>query len=296
MQTAKTLTLLLFLISPAIVSARVLHYGDYSVELSAEKHTTPALHVQIGDELVFGALFTDAAPENSPRINVDGADYWVGEWCAAGTYRVSGTRECIPCGVGHYCTGGSHRAACSGGAIACPGANHGADATTDLANQILTADQVNQYMPETDFSNWEEIAHSTKDPKITASNYGDFLANDPDYGQTGKVGPGTYLFVMRAPFGCDKVAKTDPFTGQYGAFNAYMAVFDKVVSYKLIYGTNMVYVYLDTKSPEFQSYDIKFPVGGDHPNASWCTSRLWANISDIENVPVRANIYLYRLK
>ena len=83
MQTAKLLAFLLFLIAPAIVDARVLHYGDYSVELSAEKHTTPALHVQIGDELVFGAMFTDAAPENSLRINVNDTNYWVVEWCAA---------------------------------------------------------------------------------------------------------------------------------------------------------------------------------------------------------------------
>ena len=243
MQTAKLLAFLLFLVVPFSAHARVLHYGDYSVALTDEKHTTPALHIQIGDELVFGAMFTDTAPENSLRISFNDTNYWVGPWCAAGTYRLPGTRECTPCGIGHYCTGGSHRAACSGGAIACPGVNHGMDATTELANKILTADEVNQYMPATDISQWKLLSSCQEMPcSRTFVDYG-VLDDISCACARGVIGPGTYLFI-------------GDYVGQ-SLLSAYIAVFDHPVEYGSFHANGIFYNAIDTEHIPYQTYNVR---------------------------------------
>ena len=91
-------------------NARTLHYGDYSVDLTNTKKTTPALNIKISDsETIYGALFAGTAPANTLRVDYNNTNYWLGPWCPAGTYLASGTTECRDCGIGHYCTGGRHR-------------------------------------------------------------------------------------------------------------------------------------------------------------------------------------------
>ncbi|MDR0727135.1 MAG: hypothetical protein LBF37_03675 [Rickettsiales bacterium] len=82
---------------------------------------------------------------------------WI-KYCAAGTYLPAGGNDCVNCGLGYYCTGGSHRAPCTGGAIGCNNENNASDQMAPgLVNRVLTLDEVNAYMPQTEISQWGQV-------------------------------------------------------------------------------------------------------------------------------------------
>ena len=300
MQTAKLLAFLLFMIAPFAADARVLHYGDYSVELSAEKHTTPALHVQIGDELVFGAMFTDTAPENSLRISFNNTNYWVGPWCAAGTYRVSGSNECTPCGIGHYCTGGSHRAACTGGAIACPGANHGADAVADAAlmNRDLTQDEVETHIPATTLDQWQLLGCGGAKGNATYADY-DTLNDVANSSLQVSLGVGTYMFLRRYT-DSRYIPGTliSPFTGTHELGSAQIAIFDHPVGARAVGGAGIFHIVIDTNNAPFQSWTLAIPALSGTPNGWHAMNENRTNIKITgDDLPIEgAGLCIYQLK
>ena len=104
--------------------ARTLHYGDSAVELTSEKVTSPALHVQFDTgEMAYGALYDVAereAPANTLHVAYDGNEYWLGP-------------RCIPWlpHLGMQCV--------------------------NYVNRILSLDEVNEILPVTDLGEYEEL-------------------------------------------------------------------------------------------------------------------------------------------
>ncbi len=278
-------TILLIFIFICVLSrdgiALSLHIGDASVPLSITRNTSPSLAVGIGNTVYFGALFTDVAPTGTLRINISGTQYWLGEYCAPGTYLPPGEFRCIDCGLGHYCTGGRHRAACSGGIIGCPGTRASADvAAPKFANRLLTADEITANVTPTDLSQWRQISCcATAYEKDYDTLHNDLsLVNTAQGCANNTLSPGTYLFTVRTTSFCNN--SVDPLSGHaLSAFSANMLIFDHDVSYKTIHASGVYYHFVDTDGPEFTNWDFHVP------QTSFCTNDLRANVDGLNNVP-----------
>lgn len=261
-----------------------LHIGDTQISLSETSHTSPTLVIRMNDTRYYGALFSDDAPTGTLRLNVGGTKYWLGEYCAPGTYLPTGAIHCADCGLGHYCTGNRHRAACSGGIIGCPGTRATSDAAApEFANRILTADEISDNVTPTDLSQWRQIS-------CCMDMYDDYYDTlDKDWSQVnsvsgcagGTLGPGTYLFTIRTGNWCG----SNP--SNYSV-SADIMVFDHAVSYKTVHARNVFYNFLDLDGPEFTGYDIHVP---DH---SFCRMDIRANIDGVADAPY--SICVYELK
>lgn len=267
--------------------AVTLHIGDAQITLSETRHTSPTLVVRIGDARYYGALFSDDAPTGTVRTNIEGTQYWLGEWCAPGTYLPAGASRCADCGLGHYCTGNRHRAACSGGIIGCPGTRATADAAAPaFANRILTADEIAENITPTDLSQWRQIScckslyddyYNTLDKDLSKVNSVQGCAGGP-------LDTGTYLFTVRTGDWCPA---SDPFSG-VGSFSTDIMVFDHTVSYKTIHAKNIFYNFLDLDGPEFTGYDVRVP---DH---YYCATDIRANVDGLADVPRAICVYELR--
>ena len=279
------------------VHARTLHYDEYSVELTDTKYTSPALHILIDEnELVFGAMYELPAPEHTIHIEDNGTEYWVGPWCMAGTYLPPKSMECSDCGYGYYCSGGVARDVCLSGIIGCNTKTKSADVTVDesLLNRILTPDEVAQYIPVTDISDWEMVDQGISKGSLTGNMLPE-AANNPEYGQTGTIGPGTYLFSIHPSLSVDNKGAC------HGDLHStFFAIFNKPVSYKLLSAINSLYIFLDTEHPEFTSYNVWLPADfvtsdtycSDGPY--YCCEVKWTNVTNVDNIG--RQIYIYKLK
>lgn len=269
-----------------------LHIGNAQVPLSDTRHTSPSLAIGMNGVTYLGALYSDNAPAGTLRLNVGGVQYWLGEYCAPGTYLPSESGVCTECGLGHYCAGGQHRAACSGGIIGCPGTRASADvAAPTFINRELTVDEIWANVPATDLSQWRQISccatsyssyFSTLQNDLSAVNYVQGCAN-------GVLGTGTYLFTERTWNFCTP-STIDPFTGNVGeAYTAHLMIFEHPVSYKTIHASNYYYQWLDVDGPDFTEWDLHVPSG------FYCAADVRANISGLENVP-RGVMCVYELQ
>lgn len=275
-----------FLFLAMSASAHTLHYGDYSVELTNTKQTTPSLNVQLNDGIYYAAMYADNAIPNTIKINYNDKVYWLG--CPAGMYRPDGATKCVDCGLGHYCMGGNHRASCTGGAIACNGTNATSDAVADanLMNRVLSLDEVTTHIPQTDFSQWELVTCDTGDYKY--QNLPFAPENSPDCGYTITLGVGTYLFTTRSDGFCTGV--TDIITGRLNFSSSFnIAVFDRPVGYKGLFVTNYFYSYIDIAHAEYQSASYHIP------SDFYCENRNKTNVTNLANSPV-GHICVYKLK
>ncbi len=266
--------------------AATLHYGTHTVPLAPLKQTSPALAINFGGATYFGALFTGAAPTDTLRINIGGVKYWLGEFCAPGTYAPADTNTCIACGMGHFCTGGHHRAPCTYGAISCPGINHATDAALPsgaggAVNVFMTLDDVNTYIPSTDITQWAKISccstwgaggvWATSEQPDTLNDIRTACVNNI-------IGPGTYLFVARYP--SDIYGYTDCLSGTPGLSNAFVAVFDHAVGHRIIHGNNVFQHFVDVNNAPYQSWTISTaPVG------HWLQN---TNQTNVSNIPAQA--------
>ncbi len=277
-------------------NAVALHIGDASIPLSNTKNTSPALAVNVRDKIYYGALFSDSPASKTLRIEYKGTNYWLGEFCAPGTYAPSGTNTCIACGIGHYCTGGHHRQSCTYGAIGCPGTQHALDgALPDGApiNAFMTLTQVNEFIPVTDADQWKKLSCCSAQHSVATPNNPSELNNIQNACATGTIGPGTYLFSTH--YELSTWVRIDSITGNIGSMsNAVIAVFDHPVSYASIHGDNIYQHFIDTEHPTYTEWDISTaPVGG------WTTvNKNDTNISDIINIIGSAtySLCVYELK
>ncbi|MDE6477971.1 MAG: hypothetical protein K2L94_01850 [Alphaproteobacteria bacterium] len=277
--------------------AATLHYGTHTVPLTPLKQTSPALAINFGGATYFGALFDDAAPTDTLRINIGGVKYWLGEFCTPGTYAPADTNTCIACGMGHFCTGGHHRAPCTYGAISCPGINHATDAALPSGatiNKFLTLDDVNRFIPTTDISDWRKISCCVKHfPEASPSNP-DTLNNVQYACATNTIGPGTYLFLTHYN-NAKWVDRTDCITQDPGSMsNAVIAVFDHPVSYASIHGYSIFQHFIDIDHPTY----TKWTYSTAPTNGSWSTAN--ANETNVTNLASILDVVLtlcvYELK
>jgi len=280
--------LLFFILISCPAFGLSLHYGDASVPLSETKNTSPALAINVADKIYYGALFSDTPASNTLRVQFNGTDYWLGEFCAPGTYAPSGTNTCIACGIGHYCTGGHNRAPCTYGAISCSNTNHASDGTMpDGApiNKFMTLDEVNEFMPITYFSNWGLLSR--------CYNFGlgtpDELTTGTSHACAAKtIGPGTYLFIARY----NSTNYIDSINGCNDHFsNAFIAVFDHPVGYISVHGKDIYQHFVDTDHAQYEKYTISTrPIGGWNQNINA------TNIPNLNQMPHTAELYVYELK
>ena len=241
-------TTLMAICASVPANARTLHYGDTSIELTGTKHTSPALHIQFGDgEMAYGALYTSSAPNNAIHIAYADKEYWLGPWCERGTYLPRGATRCAECNMEHY--------------------GIGADLPTDARNKILTLAQVDNYLPETELSEWELIDECNIQICFNADAH-----NDPKCGcATGSLTPGTYLVVH--------IYRT------ISNLHTEMYVFDHTVGYKIQHSAAFYGALIDTENPTFQSWTQKSPAYQGGP-------LIQSNVSGIEDL--EPSIYIYK--
>lgn len=295
----KQCLLIVIVIFTTHANAHILHIGNTSVPLSENKNTSPALAVDMDNKIYWGALYTDTAPANTLRIQIDDINYWLGEYCTPGTYAAAGTNACIACGIGHYCTGGHARETCTYGAISCPGTTHSTDAElpsgADAAiNNFMTADQVTQYIPPTDISQWERIMCGSAfvDTNVTSWNPG--TINLPyAYSAQGIIGPGTYLFVSRYN-NTNVIGTQDSLEpNKIGMTTIKMAVFNKPVGVRSLHANDIFQFFVDTEHAPYQAYTIS-----STPIGAWGQNTNTSNVSNIPSVlPLsRENLCVFELK
>ena len=53
----RRILIVLLMLTAGVAHARILHVGDNTIKLSQTKTTTPALHVRVGDEVWYGAMY-----------------------------------------------------------------------------------------------------------------------------------------------------------------------------------------------------------------------------------------------
>jgi hypothetical protein len=247
------------------------------------------------NELLYGQATTYAVDDahRSNLVTVSIADLEMNtkiKLCAPGTYMPaqSADYECVDCGLGHYCSGGRHRAVCTGGAIACNGINHTADATTDAnrLNRVLKKDEVVAWIPQTNIGRWGKVSCCgvLKNGKLVVDMTGIPCA-------TGTIGPGTYLFVER--YGERKNQKEkDPIDGKQNyVSSAHMAVFDHPVGYQSKHGAAIFFTFVDTNNATYKNERLRFPNSN-----SWYANKNDQNIPDIQLEIKPQDICVYELK
>lgn len=279
-------------------NALSLHYGDKSIELTTSRHTTPSLNFLMPNgDIYYGALFdtkNNTPPNNTMHLKYNNNEYFLSPWCDAGYYPSPDTNECIPCGYGHYCTGGNHRESCTYGIIACNTINNTfdppmPDGTENMYNRALTMDEVNQYVPITDFSNWK-LKHSTvfneSIPCNESVNSSIFQEHDKE------ITSGTYL-VMHSH--CDNdTKKISAISGRIGCVStAYIVIFDHNVIYRPVAICNNIGNYFDTSHIPYVAYDLRLP---DNTNHIFPYASVNENVTNVNNINTSGNAVLYELK
>ena len=277
--------------------ALAFHYDNVSVELTTTKHTSPALHILNNGVVYYGALFSVndyTVPPNVVHImQPDGREYFLGPWCNAGQYPSPETNQCIPCGYGHYCTGGHHRDSCTYGIIACNTTNNTYDppmptGTSGMYNRALTMAEVNQYVPQTDISQWEKV-YAGNPADIIYLNCNESNLNDARLSVLNhEVEHGTYIVAHEYM----SSGHTSAVTGRENdVSSAYIVVFDHAVSYRPTHICRYFYNYFDTLHTTWQEADLQIPTNYMNSNE---------NLTNINNVLHIMNdfwygLYLYKL-
>ncbi len=276
-------------LSAPAAHAATLHFGAAAVELTPVRYTSPSLAVQMTDGTYWGALYNDNAPGGTLRINVGGTKYWLGAYCAPGTYLAAGATGCVDCGLGHFCMGGRHRAPCSGGIIACPTTRASADADAPtMVNRVLTADEINANVPPTKLSQWHEISccSTPYDDYYHTLNNDWSAINRVNGCAGGTLAAGTYLFTVRTGTFCSTAI--DPFDGlENAAYSAHIAIYDHAVSYKTIHANSIYYHFLDTRGPVFTAWNTQIPI-------NFCQVDIRANVDGLANVPRTMCVYVLK--
>lgn len=270
-------------------SAHVLHIGDKTFQLDAIKRTSPALCVGLADGVFYGTLYSGDAPGPTMHVWRGASEYWLGQNCVAGKYSETGMSACTDCGVGHYCTGGSHRAACTHGAISCSGTGATTDAPMPASapvNKFMTLDEVNEFMPVTDFSDWRQISCCSVWISSATSAQPETLNNVSNACASGTIGPGTYLFTMYYNASGETGA---PSANIY--YHAVIAVFDHPVAYASIHGNNIYQHFVDTEHSQYTARTIS-----TRPIGSWQVNKNETNITNISDLPEVQNLCVFELK
>ena len=288
-------TILLCLCASSAFAA-ALHFGEYSVDATTVKHTTPSLNIinEFGERFYVAAYDTMPAPKNVFHVKTVDKEYYLGPWCDAGYYASRETNKCVPCGYGHFCTGGNHRETCTYGIIACNTTTNSFDppmpaGTENMYNRALTMAEVNQYVPVTDISDWGKEPSAAYDGSIPCNT----SVNDPVFEPRDKeIGRGTYL-VMHRHY-TNAFTRNGAISGTYGRVeSAYIVVFDHSVIYRPISMCNNIGNYFDTLHIPYVAYDLRLPDGEGYPYAS-----VNENITNINNIQQARNTdaNLYELK
>ncbi|MDR0741698.1 MAG: hypothetical protein LBF28_02905 [Rickettsiales bacterium] len=242
----------------------------------------------MGGKVYYGAL-GETSGQSGLNLSYDSRRYVLSEYCAGGTYSANGVSPCVDCGIGYYCTGGNNRKACAGGAIACNGVNHTLDAALPAAaassvDKILTMDEINNFVPATNISQWRRLSCCNRHEGATVNIS---HVNDSAFGcATGTIGPGTYLFITRY-IGYGTADSLDGGNNSVSSVN--MMVFDRKVGYKSMHASSVFDNFVDVNNDVFQSYTHKIPGG------SWNANQNISNVSDIVS-EVGYNICVYELK
>ena len=280
--------------------ALAFHYDNVSVELTTIKHTSPALHILDNGILYYGALFSVndyTVPPNVVHImQPDGSEYFLAPWCDAGQYPSPETNQCIPCGYGHYCTGGHHRESCTYGAIACNGNNFTYDppmptGTNGMYNRALTMAEVNQYVPQTDISQYEAVfaGETSATTSVAGVDCGD-SPDDPRLAVLDQTIPhGTYVVIHEywRPGIHSEVSSRSDFVS-----SAYIVVFDHDVVYRPIHMCSYFYNFFDTTHVPYESYTLVIP------NDYYNTNENITNVNNISGLITEwgTSLYHYKLK
>lgn len=259
--------------------AAALHFGEYSVEATPVKHTTPSLNIinEFGERFYVAAYDTMPAPKNVFHVKTVDKEYHLGPWCDAGYYASRETNKCVPCGYGHFCTGGNHRESCTYGIIACNTKTASYDppmpaGTENMYNRALTMAEVNQYVPITDITDWGKIFYNFI-PQQKSCTSGENYPDNPDLQRFDHtVGPGTYIIVHEYPV-----------SNQTGSVSnrsdhietAYIAIFDHTVVYRPVHVCNFFANYFDISHIPYEKYDLVYPHSFGESND---------NITNVENL------------
>ncbi|MBR1380778.1 MAG: hypothetical protein IJ560_04320 [Alphaproteobacteria bacterium] len=220
-------------------------------------------------------------------------------WCNPGMWPDG--NKCVDCGYGHYCMGGDHRAVCSGGIVGCNSTRNTTDHGIDerMANRTLTLDEVNNYVPESDMSQWELVSSCLDETLITKQSL--IMPEVTDICNTAQtlphvkdttgcnyepLSPGTYLFTNYLSVG--SFCKN-------GAAWSNIAVFTHPVSYKIIHVCNIWNIFLDTNHSEFTKYNIKLPQSSVGSNGDYCLRQNISNVNDASTAGA-GGLRVYRLR
>ena len=192
----------------------------------------------------------------------------MGQNCPAGTYSPDGIMPCQNCGIGHYCTGAMTRTPCTYGAISCQGINHASDPAMPAGapiNKLMTLDEVNEFIPTTDATQWRKISCCAS-PQYTELTPGNPSAlNYAKYAcATGTIGPGTYLFITHYT-NSSWTNSIDSITGNTGSkTSAIIAIFDHPVSYASMHGNSIFQHFIDIEHPTYTKWTFSTaPVNGN---------------------------------
>lgn len=287
---------IIFCLCTTSILAEALHFGNYSIDVTTVKHTTPSLNImnKFGQMFYIAAYDTTPVPKNTLRIEYSGKEYFLGPWCDAGQYPSPDTNICVPCGYGYYCTGGNHREPCTYGIIACNRTNNTYNpsmptGTENMYNRALTMDEVNQYVPITDFSNWK-LKHGTgyneSIPCNESVNSSIFQEHDKE------ITSGTYLVMHHH---CDNdTKKIGAISGRIGCVStAYIVIFDHNVIYRPVAICNNIGNYFDTSHIPYVAYDLRLP---DNTNHIFPYASVNENVTNVNNINTSGHVVLYELK
>lgn len=262
--------------------ASFIHIDDRSFKMDTQKRSSPAIATKINGMIMYGALYSGTAPGKTVFVQY-GNKYWLGQNCAPGTYSHDGIEQCEQCGTGHYCFGLMHRSPCTHGAISCPGDTHASDADApDNApiNRLMTLDEVNTLIPETNFNQWRQLSCCSE----FKGNVSTDLNNVNNACSTGTIGPGTYLFTTRYTH----TGYVDSITGTTGIASAFIVVFDHPVSYASIHGVNIYQHFIDTNHATYTEYTFSTA-----PISSWILNKNETNIQNL--APLEFSLCVYEL-
>lgn len=267
-----------------------LHYENTSIRLDTVRRTIPALTIGLADGVYYGSLNAGNAPAGALHVG----NQWVAQNCAPGTYSVDGLSACTDCGLGHYCTGGMHRAACTYGAIGCPGANETADGARPAGapiNTFMNLDDVKKYIPATDISQWRMVSCCREQSPggVFADWHNPETLNDARAAcANGTLGPGTYLFTTQYSYSDGRDTPIDSIAGGVGNASAFIAVFDHSVGYRSIHGNSLFQHFVDTNNAAYQSWTISTaPTDGN-----WFVNKNETNVSNIPDSPLYSSPYM----
>ncbi|MBD5400585.1 hypothetical protein HDR61_02470 [bacterium] len=277
----KRICVICFVLCATAARSSELRIGDNVYQLDTQKRTTPALGFYNGEKTVYGALYTGAPPGKTLHV-YNGNKYWMGQNCVAGAYSSDGLEICRPCTIGHYCPGGRDKITCTNGAFSCREKNlnvEGVSPNGAPLNKFMNIDEVNEFMPATDFSEWKEISccgNKVDDGTGGSANISRACAH-------GTIGPGTYLFVAR--YSLTTLTEPDSISGINGTnANAFIAVFDHPVGYASIHWNNVLQHFVDTEHAQYEAYTMSTT-----PLYAWQVNKNETNVSNLTEWGITEN-------